>query len=283
MPYMPPQTGMPATQPGMPYMPPQTGMPAVQPGMPPQTGTTGPGPTNPMSPWNAIPQPPAPNNSPMVGGSQQPYAQPFDYRQVQEFSDAAFQDASRYLDPWLQQQRRGLNQNMINQGVDPASDRGRFMSEDLGRREADQMNSAMFQALGFGRDTQQQMFGQDAIRSQLADQMTMANMQNQLGYAGLDTSMYGMDLQHQLGLGHLGLGRQQQDFQEMMGIEGLRFQNDMFNEGNQRWDQGLIFRLAGLEPPNIRGDVNLSGGSMNPWAPYNEWWRNTTEGFPGGG
>jgi len=191
-------------------------------GYPPQQNGT-------YSPWNVgqIPQP-----------------QPADYQSVQNFSDDAYTNARRYLDPQQEQQQRRLNQEQINRGIAPNSVAGGEMSDNLMMQQGDQDIAAAFGALNFGQGIQNQLYNQNI--------------------AG----------------GGLQLGRQQQDFNELMAYDNMDYRNADWNENNRRWDQGLAMQLAGMPLPNM-GSLGQGGGtaatSTNPVTPWSSFYGNTRE------
>ena len=123
---MNPATGMPyqaSDQPAQAMPPPPT---AMQPA-PNQYSQYGDNPTQVMPPPplnpNAAGTPPSydPNRANYYGGQKIAGADPnqADYQSVQQYSDAALQNARRYLDPQQQAQDRRMQQEMINKGIDP--------------------------------------------------------------------------------------------------------------------------------------------------------------------
>lgn len=122
-----------------------------------------------------------------------------DYQSVHNYADQAYANAARYLEPAMEQQSDRLNQEIINKGVDPNSDMGRAMKDDLARRQNDAQNSAAFSALGFGQGIQNQMFGQELQKSQLAGDMQKALWQSQLGASGQELQKYVADQNFELG------------------------------------------------------------------------------------
>jgi len=83
-----------------------------------------------------------------------------DYQGVQGFADQAYEQARRNLDPQQEQQRRRMEQDLINKGIDPSSEQGMAMLDQQTRNFTDQDTSAMFGALGFGQGIQNQTFQQ---------------------------------------------------------------------------------------------------------------------------
>lgn len=205
---------------------------------PPPPGATGVMPPPPpgrvdTSPWK---KPPRTGTSyggvPTVGAQ----ANPADYDSVREFSDQAYGQARRTLDPQQEQMRRRTQQDLINKGIDPSSPQGMAMLDQEQRNITDMDQSALFNALQFGQGIQQQMFGQDFANVQQA-----GNMQAQ-------------KWNYDLGMGNLDMARQGQDFNQMMGLEGLQFRDRMYGDKRSDYQDALTMSLMGITPiPGVIG------------------------------
>ncbi len=221
--------------------------------MPPTTvpPTSAPPPAYSGSPWNhAPPQEDGSNfyGSPTHGAT----AGAADYAGVQDFSDAAYENARRYLDPQQAFDNRRLQQSYANMGLDPMSAMGGEMSDQMMRQHGDQDIAAAFAAMQFGQGIQDQMFNQNYMNTQQAGNMQQAQWNNDLGR------------------GQLEVQRQLQDFAEMMGMENIDFRNWQANEDNMRWDQQLAMLLSGIGAPTTGnlgqgGTSNSSKPSVAPW------------------
>ena len=247
-------------------------------------------------------------------------AQQFQYDQVQEFSDMAYDQSMRYLNPQMEQQQRQLDQQLINQGIDPKSEYGQFMSDQLARQQSDLTSRAAFDALNYGSDLQQQMFEQDAFRTSQASTMQMAEWAQELGFSQEDTrrmlgelnysmgqdqlseaaaqrntnfalgmnqlgmDRYQSDLQYNLGMGDLDLRRAQQSFNEMMGFEDLNYREYMAQEDKRRYDVGQI--LSMLNPsttvPGSTLPPGYNGQVQNPYDYYSRGISNAYDRIRGG-
>lgn len=267
-------------------------MPAPPTSMNPAPGPYSPWGNNPMpvpppsgqpgaAPMNPLPTPEAPGMggggnfsnwrpgaSNEYGGQQIAGATPSqaDYGSVQQYADAAHQNAMRYLEPQMEQQNRRMAQNLINQGIDPNSEQGKARMDQMGRQQADAQNAAAFGAMQFGQGIQNQMSQQELANQQLAGQMQlgqwnqmgqaanrdlnwglgqmqnqlgMAGLQNQrdLGIAGIDAQRYGMDLSHQRGMAGLDNQRYGIDMGHQLGMGQLDLgrQGQEFNQMQQMW------------------------------------------------
>jgi hypothetical protein len=222
-------------------------------------------------------------------------AGPADYAGVQQFTDQAYQQARRNLDPMQAQQNRRMQQDLINKGVDPMSEQGKGMLDQMQRQQADQNSKAMFDAMQFGQGVQQQMFGQSLANRQMQNQMTQANIQADiarsgqdlqrygmdqqfalgrsgqdlqrygmdqqfaLGQSGQALQRYGMDQQYGLGMGQLDVSRQGQDFAQMLGLEGIDFRNRQYADKRSDYQDALTMSLLGMTPVPGAGQFDPSG------------------------
>jgi hypothetical protein len=202
----------------------------------------------------------APNE---IGGvsAVNPEAGEFDYGGVQDFADAAWQNSMRYLDPQLTQQDERFAQQLINQGIDPYSEAGQRAFQQKEMSQNDLLSKSAFDALGYGAGLQNQMFGQDATRSQLAN----ALLQSQWGLTQRG---------HEFDIG-AGMQANEQAFNQMLGLEGLNYRDYQTMIDQQRYQDSLALALAGLAPAPQYGTVSTGlpnapiydyQGSQNTWA-----------------
>lgn len=195
-------------------------------------------------------------------------AGPMDYASIQGFSDDALTQARRHIDPAQDQARRRMEQDMINKGVDPRSDAGMAMMDQQSRNFADQDQSALFNALQFGTNIQNQMFGQSMANTQQAGQMQQAEWQRDIAARGQDINKYGMDQNFELGMGNLDVTRQGQDFNQMMGLEANQFRNRAYADKRSDYQDALTMSLMGMTPvpgvigydPTALAGMQLGGG-----------------------
>ena len=204
------------------------------------------------------------------GGQQIAGADPSqaDYGSVQNYADAAHENAMRYLEPQQAQQNRRMQQELINKGIDPNSAQGQEMQNMLAMQQGDAQNAAAFNALGFGQGIQNQMAQQEQAKAGLAGQMEMARNQNQLGWGNVG-----------LGMGQLGLGYGNLDLQRGMGehtqlMDSLGYDMDVYKM-NQSTDliQDALFNsmygstpVPGFGPTNPYGIINtMLGAGSTTW------------------
>jgi hypothetical protein len=184
----------------------------------------------PTPPSNAMPTPPS-------GGA--------NYGDVQSYSDQAYDESRRYLDPQQEQEQRRLQQDLINKGIDPNSAAGMRMMDDMSMRQGDQNSAAAFNSLQFGQGIQ--------------DQYTQQGLANK----GINTQRYGMDLGDRFNMGQLDVARQGQDFNQMMGLEGVDFRNRAYNDNQMKYQDQLYMAMLAQNPIP-------AGSQVNPYDPYNQ-------------
>jgi hypothetical protein len=274
-PSQPPIDGVyqPPTDPGGAIPPPPGGDPQT-PGGDPQT--PGGDPQNPdqgtgftprefnLDPFNPTPSAPwlDPNIPTTVGGvsAVDPNAQAFDYNEVGDFSQAAYDNAMRALEPQMQAQDERFAQDLINKGIDPNSEAGQRALANKTRQQSDLQSKAAFDALGFGQGMQQQMFNQAATRSGMAN--SLLGQQWQLGQRGHE---FDQSLASKL---------QDQAFQQAMGLEGLNYRDYLTYLDEQRYRDSLAMAMAGRGPgPSYTtGSPGLvTGYQQNIQGQQNQW------------
>lgn len=214
-----------------------------------------------------------------------------DYAGVQGFADAAYDESRRYLDPQQDQQNRRMDQELINKGIDPRSDMGQQMANQLSMQQNDQNTSAAFNAMGFGQGIQDQMFNQSFKNTQQAGEMAQGNWRNQQTNQNVYAGKYGDELQSNLGWGNIGLGynnadvdryrgdqqynlgladnevrRQQQDWNETVGWDNMDYRNNLFNQNQQNWKDTITnSMITGNQPPYGGGGQTNQGNNVDPW------------------
>jgi hypothetical protein len=172
-----------------------------------------------QNPWTTPPQ--------SGGGSYNQYQgqspnmpSPADYQAVQQYSDQAYGNSRRYLDPQQAQQDRRLEQEMINKGIDPNSDMARQMQTQQGMQQNDQNNASAYSSMQFGQNIQNQMAQQAAT------------------------------------FGALDMNQQGQEFNQMMGLEGVDFRNRGYNDGLEQYNDQITMALLGMNPIPVGSNTN---------------------------
>jgi len=194
------------------------------------------------------------------------------------YEDAAFANASGRLNPFLQQQQAQFQQQMANQGIPVGSDAYNKAQAQMSLGQTDAMNNAAFGAMGFGLGAQQQSFGQDHARSQLANSLLQAKMQQDLGMAGIgvDKARLAQDasqFSRGLGFDRDKLAQQASQFQDTLGLDydKLGYDYDTFYDTlGQRayeFDSGQDFDY--WDRGNQYGLANRAMDSGDFWDAYN--------------
>ena len=229
---------------------------------PPPTGgdfNQAPTPTMPapptVDPYDVSSSPDWMNSPTSTGGvnAVNPNADAFDYGEVGDFSDAAWQNSMRYLEPQMDLQNDRYTQELINQGIDPYSEAGQKAFRQKSMAQNDMLSKSAFDSLGYGSQLQNQMFGQDATRSQLAN----ALLQSQMGL-----TQRGQEFDTQA-----GMSANEQAYNQMMGLEGLGYRDYLTGVDQSRYQDTLSLALMGMAPGPSYSTTN-TGLSQGPAVEY---------------
>jgi hypothetical protein len=192
-----------------------------------------------------------------------------DYDSVRQYSDAAYDDARRYLDPQQGFDNRRFQQEMINKGIDPNSPAGQKMYSDMMRAHGDQDSGAAFDSMQFGQGIQDQMFQQEFANQGLAGDMQKALWENQRG-------KYGMDQNYDLGNQAMGITRQNNDWNQMMELDSVDFRNRGYADSLQQYQDQLGLSLLGNNPVPAGSTIDPDGSqTRNGWG----WGYNNSNGI----
>lgn len=192
---------------------------------------------------------------PMNNPAARPRAQPLnpaDLASLQPWQDAAYQQATRALDPQFQAAEARFNQDMVNRGIAQGSDAYTAARSDFDRGRNDAYGSARNQALAQALAAQGQGFGQQYGLDQLNTQARSASAQagalrNQTAQDmefrnrafGEDTRRWDLGRGDQLG---------QQDFNNMMGLMDFDRGTNAMNNGFGQMDFQNNMGLMGFTP-----------------------------------
>ena len=185
-----------------------------------------------------------------------PQASQLDYNNLNQFIDTARENAMSDLQPQLDMQDRAFEQSLINKGIDPTSPRAKEMMAMKNRGQNDMRSQVAFDAMGFGRDTQGQMFNQAATRSGMAGQMQGLNWDALLGNAGL--SMQNAGMANDFNLGTMGLNAGV--FGDLMGYAGNQ---DAIRAGMYGDQLGFQSALNRNQTDQYLGDLRHKLGMAN--------------------
>lgn len=218
---------------------------------------------------------------------------------AQQYTDQAYGEATRQLDPQWEQNQATFDQQMVNRGIAPGSAAYDQARQDFSRSRNDAYSQARGQAMGQGLGAQNQMFQQGLAESGLSNQLaqaligantSVANqqlggnasiMQQLLGgnqgiaqsiiggnatrdaaNASAGASMRNANLNYQLGQDQLAAQIGQQDFGNLMSLLGMGQGVNSYNNNLLTQDQQRNQSFLGYMP-------NQQYGNMNVMDPYN--------------
>jgi len=155
---------------------------------------------------------------------------------VQQYTDQAYGEATRQLDPQWQQNQASFDQQMVNRGIAPGSAAYDQAKQDFDRSRNDAYGQARGQAMGQGLAAQQQMFGQGLAESGLSNQLVQALI-------GANTSVANQQLGGNASLMGQLLGGNQGIAQQLIGGAAQRDSANA-SAGASMHNAGLNFRLG---------------------------------------
>lgn len=139
-----------------------------------------------------------------------------------EFSDSAYEEMARALDPQFQQAENDFRQRMVNQGIAEGSEAYDNAYANFTRTRNDAYDQARRSSIDVGQRAQAQAFGQNAQEAAL-------DLQEELGRLGMDTQINLANLSNLNNSQRLGLDRE-------MFQEDTRRYDQGFGEDTRRWD-----------------------------------------------
>lgn len=163
-----------------------------------------------------------------------------DFQSWQQFSDAAYDEATRRLDPQWQANQDRFAQDMVNKGLQPGTPAYDRAMRNFEQNKSDAYGSARNQALQQGLAAQQQAFGQGQAEAQLANALRTAQMGQDASIygsqAGALASMFGSNRQYDASLAgtnaNFQLGAQRNALDQALGMGNLDLQNRNADFGN---------------------------------------------------
>lgn len=163
-------------------------------------------------------------------GTERAQAGQFDVNAFRPFADSVYSEATRQLDPMMQQREADFRQRMVNQGLAEGTEAYDNAFANFSRERNDAYSSARNQALSQALGAQNQFFGQSAANAQMGNQMGQFNASNSLQAQGMNlqdrNSLLGLGLQAQ------GMGMQDRQFGANLGQQA-----QLANASN--WLQGM--------------------------------------------
>ena len=155
---------------------------------------------------------------------------------VNQYIDASYTAAKNRLDPIFDQQNDAYQQAMVDRGIPVGGEAYNESFRQLGQNQNDAYTNAANAAIGVGAGLQQQDFGQDATRSQLANALLQQKWGTDLGYYVNDANT---------ALGYSGLNENARQADNSMGYNysNLGELARQFDAGQDYdyWNQGSQF------------------------------------------
>ena len=195
----------------------------------------------------------------------------------QRFSDNAYNESVRRLDPQFEAQQRSFEQDMVNRGISPGTEAYDNARANFEQARNDAYATARAQADQMGLAAQNQSFNQGAVSSGLLNQLLLGQMGANASMYGANAaasaSRYGSDQSAQAAANRLGFDREQGDFGNLMQLlgfgSGVTAQNNSAigqnnNAQNQWFNQnaGLLGLFGGGNSP---GNIDVSGPYNNQY------------------
>lgn len=195
----------------------------------------------------------------------------------QRFSDNAYNESVRRLDPQFATQQRSFEQDMVNRGIAPGTEAYDAARANFDQSRNDAYAGARAAADQQGLAAQQQSFGQGATNSGLLNQLLQARMGADASRYGAQTSanasMHNANTAAQSAAERLGYDQQQGDFGNLMQLlgfgSGVNSQNNGAigqnnNANNQQFgnNMGLLGLFGGGSTPN---NIDVTSGYNNQY------------------
>lgn len=206
-----------------------------------------------------------------IGQQAQAQISPDILNSMQGYTDAAYQQQLRQLDPQWQQRQAAFGQQMVGQGLQPGSAAYDNAMRDFTASQNDAYSQARLSSMQAGLGAQNQAFGQGLANATLTNNRDIAgigaNAQRSSAAMGAHASMYNNDNNNAttqlLGLGNLGLGyqgqqdaRDQNDFENMLAAFGFGNSQDMYNNEQT---SGAAQNLMGQIPHGGPALIDVTG------------------------
>jgi hypothetical protein len=171
----------------------------------------------------------------------------------QGFTDQAFRDSKRLLDPVWEENQRSFDQSMVNRGMAPGSKGFTFAQDAFGRDKNDQYSSAAFDSMGYGdkRRDKDRTFAENKYQDR-RDYKKYDEVDNR----GFDENQRRYD--------------QEYDFNEMLTLDNVsRAYNDqsyrdaVFNSSRDDQQLSVMMQMMGFGPSGGAQPINMSSAFNN--------------------
>lgn len=215
---------------------------------------------------------------------------------MQQYSDAAYHNATRTLDPQWQQNKAAFDQQMVGQGLMPGSDAYNNAYANFQRGQNDAYSQARDQSMQQGLAAQGQAFNQGYQNSSLQNELAKANTaanasmydalmssgattqaaqiganasmnnnaqdnftQQLLGLGNLGLGAGRLNLDSNLGYGQLGLAQNNADFSNMLNLANFDRQGQMYNNALPGMELQNMMPFFGMLPNGNPSPIDVNG------------------------
>ena len=190
--------------------------------------------------------------------------------EFQRYSDNAYSEATRRLDPQFEAQQRAFDQDMVNRGIAPGTPAYDNARANFDQSRNDAYASARAQADQLGLAAQQQAFSQGAINSQGLRELLLGQMGLDASRFGATTSanasMHNANTAAQSAAERLRFDSQQGDFDNLMRLLGFSQGTQGFNNQQTSNWMGQNAGLLGLfQPGGAPANIDVTGPYNNQY------------------
>lgn len=188
----------------------------------------------------------------------------------QRFSDNAYQEATRRLDPQFEAQQRSFEQDMVNRGISPGTEAYDNARANFDQSRNDAYATARANADQLGLAAQQQAFSQGAVNSQGLRELLLGQMAADASRYGAQTSanasMHNANTAAQSAADRLRFDSQQGDFDNLMRLLGFSQGTQGFNNQQTSNWMGQNAGLLGLfQPGGSPANIDVTGPYNNQY------------------
>jgi len=207
------------------------------------------------APPSAIAPPPAPitpstfdqSNSQLFPGGNVPQV-------MQQAQDAAYHQATGYLDPQFANQEAALRSQLANQGIMENSEAWNRAMDDFQRNKQLAYSSAENAAYGQGLTAQNQ------VANQVLEQLGLRTQQN-VAQTGANASMYGSQLNAQTAANILAEQHSQNQYSDALGLRNQDINELLLEQQNPLSMANQLTGGQGVQSPNF---TSTPGTNVDP-------------------
>lgn len=197
-------------------------------------------------------------------------------KMLQDSRDAAYKNATAYLDPQFANQESALRSQLTNQGIPQNSEAWNKAMDDFGRQKQFAYQQAQSNAVNQGNVAQNQLFGQGLAANQNQFGQNLAGgqfgnaAQNQLAQQLLQQMGYGTQfgiaqMGNQLGNRTLDEQINQNNFNNTMGLRNQDINELLLQQQNPLQMYNLLMSGNNVQTPNFSQTpmANMQGVDIN--------------------